>query len=321
MDQASKMTMILLQFIFSAGMIFVASRWLTRAADGIARSTRLGHFLVGSLFLAASTSAPEFFVDLHATVLGAPNLAAGDLMGSSIVNLAILSFCILIYHRHLPEKFQNITWPAVLSILLTAIVALAIVIPMPQLWNIGLGSYFIVATYALGVKFLYKADIDRAYPQTPHFFFKSVILFLVATVILFFTAPILVESMTTLCHMLEIDHTFMGATLLALTTSLPELFTSIIAARAGLFDLILGNIIGSNAFNMIIFSFMDLIWRDGSIWSQFSKQHLIAAFAVIANMSLLIVTARHRGGTRTMLFGALIILISSSICYILLYSY
>lgn len=316
----------ILQFIFSAGMIFIAARWLTRASDAIARITRLGHFLVGGLFLAASTSAPEFFVDIHATLQGAPNLAAGDLLGSSIINLLILSLCILVFNKRIPDKLQNITWPAILSIVLTIVVALAIVIPQPQLWGIGAGSYVIVTVYILGLKLLFRLSVPliidqpKVPPSPRRLLVKPVLLFLAASVLLFFMAPILVSSVSTLCHILEIDHTFMGSTLLALTTSFPELFTSIFAARMGLFDLVLGNIVGSNAFNMIIFAFMDLAWQDGPLWSHFSKSHIIAASAVVLNMALLIFANRFLARKRALLLMAVLILISSSICYVLLYS-
>lgn len=314
-----------LQFVFSVGMIFVASRWLTRASDAIARITRLGHFLVGGLFLAASTSAPEFFVDLHATVRGLPNLATGDLLGSSLVNLFILSLCILIFNRRVPTTLQNITWPAVTGILLTVVVAIAILVPGPEFWGIGLASYVIALIYVLGLRFLFKSDVpivvDEAQqsPVSRYLLFKSVGLFLVASLLLLFMAPILVSSIERLSDILGIDHTFMGTTLLALTTSFPELFTSVIAARMGLFDLVFGNIVGSNTFNMMIFVMMDVVWENGSLWDHLSSQHVIAASVVILNMAFFIVACRFQDKRRAFIMTSVLVLILTTICYALLY--
>ena len=85
------MTSSLIVFVASAGVIVVAGVFLTRYADAIADLTGLGRLLVGSILLAGATSLPELSVDVNAILLGQPNLAVGDLLGSCLCNLLILA--------------------------------------------------------------------------------------------------------------------------------------------------------------------------------------------------------------------------------------
>ena len=316
----------ILQFIFSASVIYIAAGWLTRASDTIARVTRLGHFLVGSLFLAASTSLPEVFVNVHAAIEGLPNLAAGDLLGASLVNLSILSLCILFFSKRIPDKLQNITASTLLSIGLTALVAFAILIPLPQLWGIGVASYVIVVAYMVGLKLIFNSNIpividkEQSLPASRRRLLKPIGQYIIASVLLFFMAPLLVSAVSVLSHVLGLNHSFMGSTFLALSTSSPELLTSFFAARMGLFDLVLGIIVGSNAFNMIIFAMMDVVWEKGSLWEHFSNQHVIAASIVILNMVLFIVASRLQNKRRALCLASVLILILTTICYALLYA-
>ena len=87
------MLLISLEFAILAGIVVAAGIVLAHFADRIADITRLGHLLVGSVLLAGATSLPELTVDITAIRLNMPDLAAGDLLGSSLMNLLILAVC------------------------------------------------------------------------------------------------------------------------------------------------------------------------------------------------------------------------------------
>ena len=86
------------QFIVCAGIIILAGTFLTRYADAIAEITKLGRLVVGSVLLAGATSLPELTVDISAVRLGLADLAVGDLLGSSLMNLLILALLDLSHH-------------------------------------------------------------------------------------------------------------------------------------------------------------------------------------------------------------------------------
>jgi cation:H+ antiporter len=118
-----------------------------------------------------------------------------------------------------------------------------------------------------------------------------------------------------------LGNTFLGASLLELTTSLPELISSVTAVRIGLFDLVIGNIIGSNALNMVIFVFMDWIWTKPPLWSHLSPKNILIAGVVVVNMLLVALTWGKISEKRFRIksWGTLLILFLSLGCYLVLY--
>lgn len=315
----------LIQFFISAVLVFYSARLLAQSSDTIAKSTRLGHFFVGSFLLAASTSLPEFFVDIRATLANAPDLAAGDLLGSSMVNLSIFAIVVLTYHKKLPSRIPKMTKPVLTAILLTFIVVFSIQFSDYHylFFGISTGSLTIIGMYILGIRFFIEKDqtdphlkISSGASQSKNLF-PAIIRFLSATALLFFSSPWIISSISKLSELSGIDHSFMGATLLALTTSLPELVASMVAARMGLFDLVLGNIIGSNSFNMIIFFFMDWIWKNGALWEHLSKKHIVTGVTVILNMTLLMIfgLSEKNKGKKQVIGAAMIIFFSNIISY------
>ena len=115
--------------MLAATVVVFAGNALTRCADAIAELTKLGRLLVGSIFLAAATSLPELTVDISAVRMGLPDLAVGDLLGSSLFNLLILAVADLMNSsrgRMLSRESAAHALSAVMSIALTAMAAIAI---------------------------------------------------------------------------------------------------------------------------------------------------------------------------------------------------
>jgi cation:H+ antiporter len=286
---------VLLQFLVSAAGVILAARWLTRSAERLARSTRLGQAFVGGVFLAASTSAPEFFVDMRATVEGLPDLAAGDLLGSSVMNLSILAATFLapgkaLWRDSSPFLMSYLTF---LAALLTAEAAWLIhVRPAGNLAGIHWGSYLIAATYLAAGRWIFRSSARQTSHETPERASSRAVLsqiatFAAAALVIFFASPLLVASMERIALDTGLDRTFVGTTLLALTTSLPELVSTVTAVRLGAPALAVGNIVGSNAFNMTIFFFMDAVWPGLNLWASLSRHHVLTALLVVTGMSAL----------------------------------
>lgn len=93
------MVVVSLEFLALAAVVALAGTFLARSADQIAEITRLGRLLIGSVLLASATSLPELTVDVSAVRQGMPDLAAGDLFGSSLMNLLILAGALFLVYR------------------------------------------------------------------------------------------------------------------------------------------------------------------------------------------------------------------------------
>lgn len=293
------MVWLLLEFLGLAAVVAAAGVCLATCADRIADITRLGHLLVGSVLLAGATSLPELTVDITAVRLGMPDLAAGDLLGSSLMNLLILALCDLSFHsrgRMLSREAAGHALSGALSIVLTAFVGVALLtanqLPNYSLGEISLPSLAILLAYLLGVRLVFldqrisaraaaEAAGEPPAPAVRSRLGKPVAGFLLGTAVLLVTGPRLAETAGELADATGLGKTFVGTTLVALCTSLPELVASLAALRIKAFDMAVGNIFGSNAFNMILFVPLDLL-HAGPLFVALSPAHVVSCLAAIA---------------------------------------
>lgn len=297
------MFIVVFEFLALATVVALAGTFLARSADQIAEITRLGRLLIGSVLLAAATSLPELTVDLAAVRQGMPDLAAGDLFGSSVMNLLILAVLDLAHRsggKMLSREAAAHALSAILSIALTALAGMAILsaprLPGVSFLGIGIWSWGILVAYLLGVRMIYlnqrvsaRAVADAAAAAEPVGenkqteqmpLWKPVVVFLVAALVLFLTGPRLARTAGHLADLSGLGKTFVGTTLVAICTSLPELVASITALRMKAFDLVIGNVFGSNAFNMILFLPLDAA-HPGSLFADISPSHAVTSLAVI----------------------------------------
>lgn len=275
-------------------MIVVAGVFLTRSGDRIADLTGLGRLLVGSVLLAGATSLPELSVDVSAALKGLDNMAVGDLLGSCLFNLLILGVADLIHKQRgwmLSRPAAAHAISGVMSMLLTAVVGILILSRFNvSLWGVGVGSVVVFAAYALGVRIVFydqrfarakagaEGVIEAAAPWAERgpALLRTGGVFLVSAAVIVVTAPYLADAAGRIAELSGLGGTFVGTTLVALSTSLPELVASIAAVRIGAFDLALGNIFGSNAFNMAMLLPVDTA-SQGPLLSVVSTTHVVTA--------------------------------------------
>lgn len=281
------------QFLISALCIIFSAQWLARICDRLAISTKMGHFFVGSLLLAIATSAPEFFVDVRASVQGLANLAAGDLLGSSLCNLMIICILITLFRQIKNLEIDRVTIKhCVIAALLTEAVTLFIHFrPTLHVGWLFPGTILLLVGYIAGLLYTEQEATSTGSDTTLHFrdakIAIDIVKFCAAMGAIFFASQYIVEAAEHISRETGLGDTFVGATLLAITTSLPELVASISAIRMNALNMALGNIIGSNAFNMIIFLPMDIAWKDGSIWPHISEAFVFPGMLITSNMLLL----------------------------------
>ena len=293
------MTGSLVQFLVSAVVIVMAGAGLTVFGEIIAQRTRIGRLLVGSILIAGATSLPELAIDINAVAQGSVDLAVGDLIGSSLFNLGILAVLDLTRYsqgRMLSRSSARHAVAGSVSIALTAVAAVFIFLgPMTEavtLGRIGLGSVALAISYSLGIRLVYDVEkqerpsgSEESDVSTPPWGRKlglkgAVAGYVVAAVMILAAAPFLARAAADLAERSGLGGTFFGTTFVALCTSLPEVVTTFSAIRMKSFDLALGNILGSNCFNMLILAVLDVV-DEGSLFANVAAVHVYTALCVI----------------------------------------
>lgn len=269
-----------------AVIIWFAGRILTQAADIIAVRTGSGRVFIGSVLLAAVTSLPEVATEAAAAAMGLVDIALGDLFGSNIYNMTILAVGGFVWGRGslLAAASQAHLVTALLGMLLTTIVALAVLThPNVGFLGVGIEIYIVLGAYLLGVRALRpEQNADPAPSEYTEVLPQRSLApvwgrFVLSASFVIIAAAFLSSAADVIATATGLGGTFIGTTLVALTTSVPELFTSIIAIRMGAVDLAVGNVLGSNIFNMNILLVSDLFYRGGYIISAGSSTHAITA--------------------------------------------
>lgn len=312
-----------LAVFLSAGMlVFAVAARLAQHADVLADVTGLGRLWTGSLLLSASTSMPEIITDINAAAFGVPDIGVGDLFGSTLANMLILALLVTIFERRqlLRQAALDHALVGTLAIVLTATAGFSIVSGgFGSFAGVGFDSAVIVLVYVAAMRAVFDltqraANAPRAETtEPPRTLVRHAMSgFAVATLGLVLTAPLLVFSADALAAEAGVSDTFVGTFLVGLTTSCPELAAAVAAVRLGAVDLAVGNLFGSNAFNMTILLLMDLAYRDAPLLAVVSKSHVITATAAVIALALGVMAILARTHNRTWvgrLIAALILVI------------
>jgi cation:H+ antiporter len=285
-------------FLGLAAIVATAGTILARAAERIAAATGLGRLLVGSVLLAAATSLPELSVNIAAVRAGEPDLAVGDLFGACLMNLLVLAGLDLMHRAPGPMLSRQSAAHALSSTLAIALVAIAAVgivtagqLPKTTFLGLGATAWALLATYMLGARMVFinqriaARAAAQARPETaPAAVGGSVgrmaAWFAAASGLLFFAGPRLADVAAEIAVASGLGATFVGTTMLAACTTLPELVTSITAVRLRAFDLAVGNVFGSIAFNMLLLVPLDLV-HHGPLLADVVSLHAVTALGVI----------------------------------------
>lgn len=279
-----------LLFLLSALLVYLAGTRLTSSAQVIARETGLGGLWVGLVILPLSTSLPELISSWRAISIGAPDLAAGNFLGSNLFNFFIIALIDLVQGRgSLFNLISQRHKVAVAAIALMSLLFMAgVLLPglpgpispvTPLLFLVYLGA---------GRLLMNPGSRGKASARRPFrgHLSRALVTYLVSSALIVVAAVNLADAAETLAEVTGLGRTFMGSFLLAISTSLPEVVTTTTAARLGALDMAVGNVLGANMFNLALLLPLDLIHLEGSFLQVLSPQHLITAVMGIVLASL-----------------------------------
>ncbi len=299
----------LLEFAISTVLVVVAAIWLTKCADTIAEKTRLGRLIVGTILLAGATSLPELMIGVHAIRFDLPDIAVGDLVGSCLINLLILGVAdsFLRKNRILITAYAaHHALNGLISVSLAAVAGLFILvcreIETYSLLRLGPGSITLLVIYVLGMRLVYvdqridnqnnqpdgRLEIEYGTPLT-----RAVIGYLLGAGLIFVAAPYVSHSSGILAEKTGLGQTFFGTTIVAVVTSLPEVATTFAAIRMRVFDLAIGNIFGSNTFNLLLIAPLDAMY-GGTLLQAVSVTHAITCFWIVLVSTIVLIGQLYR---------------------------
>lgn len=276
-------------------MVFCATR-LAKYADILADKTGIGKLFMGVLLLAGVTSLPEVFTSISAVSQGYPNLAAGNLLGSNAFNMLLLAILDIIFRkkRILRHAALKHAVSGSLAVFLIAIAGFFILADMPfRIGPVGMDSVIIMVCY-IGSLYLVEANIQKGGEPSPTApsevgWFEVVVGLVVSAFGIIYVSPILVSASQGIAEITGLGNSFIGTTLMAGVTSMPELITMIAAVRLGSEDMAIGNLFGSNMFNIFALAFADFFLPSGRLLEVInpSLSYILMLGLVMTSMALI----------------------------------
>lgn len=282
--------MLWTQFIICAVLILISGYKLSDYAHIISKKGIFSVGLMGVLFLSVITSCPEIFTALGSiTIVTAPDLATGDLVGSVIINLIAVAAFAFFYKKGAVLNGQSKT--NVLTAALT-ILMLGLIIGFISLraffdlrlgvFNIGFDSIVLGLIYVMGIAVIYNRETGagkaREKGKTGMWLW---IRFSIASAVIITCGFWLAAIGKSIADFYGWNEMMIGLVLIAFTTSLPEFVVSLSAVKMGAHEMAVGNILGSNFFNLFIIIILDIFFREGQFLSFVSVSNIYPAFLAI----------------------------------------
>ena len=252
------MLLTILGLGFGLLLLFLGGEWLVKGAARLAKSLGISPLIVGLTVVSIGTSAPELLISLNAALSGSPDLVIGNVVGSNIANVGlILGVSGLIYPIRVRVELLRRQIPIMIGVMLLAVL----------LFRDGLvgrddGVIFIIGLVIFSVFMIIsaRAEQQKTY-DIPEEKVKPDIetiqrgreaaRLVIGIILLIIGAQFTISNATELARALGISELVIGITLVAVGTSLPELVTSITAALRQQSDITIGNVVGSNIFNVL----------------------------------------------------------------------
>ncbi|MBE7049868.1 MAG: calcium/sodium antiporter [Ruminococcaceae bacterium] len=230
-------------------MLVKGADWFVDGSSGIATKFKIPQLVIGLTIVAMGTSAPEAAVSITAALKGNADITIGNIVGSNILNiLIILGISSVITALKVAKSTIKVEIPFMIAITL-------ILLWMGYDGEIGLlEGILLLIFFLIYLAYLFvlaKKDRDNEEEIKEISVTKAFVWTVIGLFLIVYGSNVTVDAATRIAKVLGLSERFIGLTIVALGTSLPELFTSVSAARKGNADIAIGNIVGSNIFNIL----------------------------------------------------------------------
>lgn len=291
---------IWLEFLVCVAVIGVAGSRLVRYGDALATLTGMSRSWIGMILMATVTSLPELVTGLSAvTIASTPDIAIGDALGSTVFNLALLALAELVYRNGslYGTASRSHVLTAAAGVLMLGLVLLAFsagrVASGWALGHVSLFSLALMVAYGLTMRVIYKAEqrsTPSSAPESAGMSLRQALGGYALAAMFIVVAGIWLPLVgVQLARIMGWSDSFVGTLFIAFATSMPELVTTLASLRIGAVDLALGNILGSNLFDLLIVALDDVAYLGGPIFRDLSSAHASTALVAIAMTGVVIV--------------------------------
>lgn len=247
---------ILLGLFLVVGLVLLVkgADWLVDGASKLAKRLGVTDLVIGLTIVAFGTSMPEFVVNMVSVADGATDLAITNILGSNIINTLVILGCSALVCPLVAQR-STIRLDIPLNIVAGVLVLVFVFISSPMepkgLSRVeGLALLVVFAAFLFYTFYTAKADARTTTESTPFPLWKCVVLILVGLVCLVVGGEMIVKTAVAIARYCGVAESVIGLTIVALGTSLPELATSVVAAFKHNNDIAIGNVVGSNIFNV-----------------------------------------------------------------------
>jgi cation:H+ antiporter len=308
--------LVWLQFVICTALIVYGGSRLSHYGDVIAEKTGMGRTWIGVVLMASATSLPELFTGISSVaIFNSPDIATGDVLGSCMFNLLILAM-LDVGRRVAPIStlaHQGQILTASFGVLLLGLTTISLLAgrSIPTLGWIGAYSLVIPIVYlgAMRLVFIYERrriaeflsevkeearyDHISRFVAYRRFAFFALIIVGAATYL-----PYIADQLATITGL---GRTFVGSILVALSTSLPEIVVGSAALQMGAVDMAVGNVLGSNLFNLLILAIDDVFFLKGPLLSSVSATHALTACSAMTMTAINMIALMYRSKKRVLL--------------------
>jgi len=298
-----------LSFIVCTSAIVYSGTKLAKYGDIIAEKTGMGRAWIGVVLMASVTSLPELVTGISSvTYAGVPDIAVGDVLGSCVFNMLILAL-LDAAHRTQPlsaKAHYGHVLSAGFGILLLGIVAIGLLLGsrIPSTGWIGLYTPVVIGVYLIAIRLVYfyekrqiAAFIKEMAVELQYVKIKTetaIVHYSINAIVVIISAIFLPKIGEAIAETTGLGQTFVGNIFIAVSTSLPEVVVSIAAVKMGAINLAVGNLFGSNIFNIFILGIDDLFFAKGPILSFVNQNHVISGLSAIAMTAIAIIGLTYR---------------------------
>lgn len=317
-------------FFLSTTVIGIVGWKLVRLVDRLADRTGIGEAIAGAVFLGASTSLPGIVTSVTTSWSGHAEFAVSHALGGIAIQTAFLALADMSYRQanleHAAASSGNLM-NGVLLLTLLSLILLAIVGPDLTIGHIHLVTPLVVVLYVCGLRLVHHSHVDPLWtpkptPQTRsdepeaanqhENLFTLLMSFAVCALLVGTAGWVLARSAVSLMAQTNLSETIVGGFFTTMSTSLPELVTSLAAVRSGALTLAVGGIIGGNTFDTLLVAISDVAYQGGSIYHATTNQqvYLIALTMLMTGILLLGLLRREEHGIANIGFESFFILLT-----------
>jgi cation:H+ antiporter len=303
-----------LGFIACTLVIMFAGAKLSKYGGIIADLTGLGRTWIGVVLIASVTSLPELITGVASVALhNLPDIAAGDVLGSCMFNIVIIALLDFLSpakpvlsaggKSHILNGAFGIAGLGIINI------SLLLGPEVPVLGWAGIYSPVLLVGYLFSMRLLFKLEQRSSEKEEPDASGQDIsktrafTIYGINAALIIAAASFLPRLGQRIAEMTGLEQSFVGTLFIAMSTSLPEFVITYTALRRGARDLALGNLFGSNLFNMAILAVEDLVFTSGPLLSAISRSHAATANSAVLMTAIALVGLAYGGRGKHLGFG------------------